>query len=116
MNRIQTMFSKTLVLALPLATLAIAASGPARAQYAPPPPPAPAPPPPPADVPPPPPDAYIATVQPEYYEGRPVYWYNGNWYFHDGNGAWNYYRTEPAFLRDRRGHWNEHARYHYNRR
>jgi hypothetical protein len=115
MNRIQTMFSKTVLLALPFATLAIAASGLAHAQYAPPPPPAPAPPPPPADVPPPPPDAYVATVQPEYYEGRPVYWYNGNWYFHDANGAWNYYRTEPAFLRDRRGHWNEHARYHYHR-
>jgi hypothetical protein len=111
MNRLQTMFSKALVLAVPVAALAIAASGQAHAQDAPPPPPAP-----PADVPPPPPDAYIATVQPEYYEGRPVYFYNGNWYFHERGGGWNYYRTEPAFLHDRRGHWNEHARYHYNRR
>jgi hypothetical protein len=111
MNRARTMLSRALLLALPLATLAVAASVPAHAQDAPPPPPAP-----PGDMPPPPPDAYIATVQPEYFEGRPVYLYNGNWYFHDAHGGWNYYRTEPAFLRDRRSHWNDHARYHYNRR
>ena len=112
MNRIQTILTKSLVLGLPLAALAIAAPGSAHAQYAPPPP---APPPPPADAPPPPPDAYIATVQPEYYEGRPVYWFNGNWFFRGPGGAWHYYHTEPAFLHDRRAHWNEHARYHYHR-
>ncbi len=126
MNRIHALYSaktfvfsaKTLVLMLPLAAVATGAmSGDARAQPAPPPPPGyVAPPPAPAqDAPPAPPDAYIATVQPEYYEGRPVYWYNGSWYYRGPGGAWGYYRTEPAFLRDRRGHWNEHARYHYHR-
>jgi hypothetical protein len=126
------------------AAIGLGASGEAAAQYAPPPPPpqgqyapappppqgqyAPAPPPPPPQAPyiappppqgqyvapPPPPDAYIATTQPEYYEGRPVYWYNGNWYYRDEHGAWNYYRTEPAYLRDRRAHAADHRRYQYN--
>jgi hypothetical protein len=66
-------------------------------------------------APPPPPSAYIATTQPEYYEGRPVYFYNGNWYYRDDHG-WNYYRSEPAYLRDRRAHWNDNdRRYHYHR-
>jgi hypothetical protein len=111
MNRIRTMLSKTLAFAVPIAALAALGSAPAHAQDGPPPPP----PGPVADAPPPPPPAYVATVQPEYYEGRPVYWYNGNWYFHDANGAWNYYRTEPGYLHERRGHWAEHARYHYYR-
>ena len=51
-----------------------------------------------------PPAAYIATSQPEYFEGRPVYWYNNNWYFRD-HGRWSYYRREPVYLRDRRAHW-----------
>jgi hypothetical protein len=111
--RIQKLFSKSLVLALPLAVLAVSGAPSASAQDGPPPPPAPAPP---ADQPPPPPDAYVATVAPEYYEGHPVYLYNGNWYFRGPEGGWHYYHTEPAYLRDRRGHWNERARYHYNRR
>jgi hypothetical protein len=76
-----------------------------------------------------PPAAYIATSQPEYFGGRPVYWYNNNWYFRD-HGRWSYYRQEPAYLRARRGHWaQEHrgqrrevrnedrrdGRYHYRR-
>ena len=52
-----------------------------------------------------PPAAYIATVQPEYFEGRPVYYYNNYWYYRDGYGRWGYYRYEPAFLRERRGYW-----------
>jgi hypothetical protein len=51
-----------------------------------------------------PPAAYIATSQPEYFEGRPVYWYNDNWYYRD-HGRWSYYRREPVYLRDRRVHW-----------
>jgi len=53
-----------------------------------------------------PPQAYIATTQPEYFEGRPVYWYNNNWYYRD-HGRWSYYRSEPGYLRERRGHWGE---------
>jgi hypothetical protein len=107
---IQKMLSKSLVLALPLAVLAVSGAPSASAQDGPPPPPAPSQ----GDMPPPPPDAYVATVQPEYYEGHPVYWYNGNWFFRGPEG-WHYYHREPAYLHDRRGHWNEHARYHYHR-
>ncbi len=52
-----------------------------------------------------PPDAYIATVQPEYYEGQPVYYYNNYWYYRDRWGNWGYYRTEPDYLRTRRVYW-----------
>ncbi|MFI5297603.1 MAG: hypothetical protein ACHREM_05845 [Polyangiales bacterium] len=65
--------------------------------------------------------AFVATATPEYYEGRPCYYYNGQWYYRQGE-HWHYYRSEPAFLRDRRGHWaegreheREHGRYHYRR-
>jgi hypothetical protein len=58
-----------------------------------------------------PPQAYIATTQPEYFEGRPVYWYNDNWYYRD-HGRWSYYRSEPGYLRERRGHWGERGRGH----
>jgi len=51
-----------------------------------------------------PPAAYIATTQPEYFEGRPVYWYNNNWYYRD-RGRWSYYRREPVYLHERRAHW-----------
>lgn len=51
-----------------------------------------------------PPAAYIATSQPEYFGGRPVYWYNNSWYFRD-HGRWSYYRQEPVYLRNRRAHW-----------
>lgn len=51
-----------------------------------------------------PPAAYIATSQPEYFEGRPVYYYNNSWYYRD-HGRWSYYRREPVYLRDRRAHW-----------
>lgn len=56
-----------------------------------------------------PPAAYIATSQPEYFEGRPVYWYNNSWYFRD-HGRWSYYRREPVYLRDRRAHVAENHR------
>jgi hypothetical protein len=58
-----------------------------------------------------PPQAYIATTQPEYFEGRPVYYYNNNWYYRD-HGRWSYYRSEPGYLRERRGHWGERGRGH----
>jgi hypothetical protein len=58
-----------------------------------------------------PPQAYIATSQPEYFQGRPVYWYNNNWYYRD-HGHWSYYRSEPGYLRERRGHWGERGRGH----
>jgi hypothetical protein len=116
MIRIETIVRKALVLALPVASaMAIGAPRDARAQYAPPPPPPqyvappppqyvtpPAPPPPQYVAPPAPPDAFIATSTPEYYEGRPVYLYNGNWYYRDEHGGWNYYRSEPQYLHDRR--------------
>ena len=58
-----------------------------------------------------PPSAYIATTQPEYFDGRPVYWYNNNWYYRD-RGRWSYYRSEPVYLRERRAHWVDRPRYH----
>jgi hypothetical protein len=51
-----------------------------------------------------PPAAFIATAAPEYFENRPVYWYNNYWYYRD-HGRWSYYRSEPGWLRDRRAHW-----------
>jgi hypothetical protein len=56
-----------------------------------------------------PPAAYIATSQPEYFGGRPVYWYNNNWYFRD-HGRWSYYRQEPVYLSNRRAHWAQEHR------
>jgi hypothetical protein len=100
MNRTR-LLSRSLLLAMPLAAaITLGSPGAAEAQYAPPPPPA----------------AYIATAQPEYFEGRAVYFYNNQWYYREGR-AWNYYRTEPAYLRDRRVHVTtvNHARYHYHR-
>jgi hypothetical protein len=100
MNRAKAILSKAILLAMPLGVCAVAGvPGEAHAQYV---------------APPAPPAAYIATVQPEYFEGRPVYWYNNSWYYRDG-GAWNYYRTEPGALRDRRANWGARARYHYHR-
>ena len=48
-----------------------------------------------------PPDAYIATAEPVYFEGRASYWYGGRWYYRDGN-RWGHYDREPAALRQRR--------------
>ncbi|HVZ70894.1 MAG TPA: hypothetical protein VHJ20_00850 [Polyangia bacterium] len=48
-----------------------------------------------------PPDAYIATTEPYYYDGRPTYWYGGHWYYRDG-GHWAHYDREPAGLYQRR--------------
>ncbi|HET9989444.1 MAG TPA: hypothetical protein VFQ65_13025 [Kofleriaceae bacterium] len=62
-----------------------------------------------------PPSAYIATTQPEYFEGRPVYWYNNNWYYRD-HGRWSYYRSEPRYLRERRAHWVDRPRYQQRER
>ncbi len=126
MNRTASFVSRALVATLCVTAIAASTVRDAAAQYGalPPPPPPPqyvAPPPAPAPVyiaPPPPPDAYVATSTPEYFEGRPVYFYNGSWFFRDERGAWTYYRHEPDYLRDRRAHWGEHRqenRYHYNR-
>ena len=48
-----------------------------------------------------PPEAFIATAQPVYYEGRASYWYGNRWYYRDGN-RWGYYRNEPRVLYQRR--------------
>jgi hypothetical protein len=100
MNRLQSIVSKAFLVALPVGAAIVAGTpGEARAQYV---------------APPAPPAAYIATMAPEYYEGRAVYFYNGSWYFRDARG-WNYYHAEPAYLRDRRAHWGNDRRYHYHR-
>lgn len=44
-----------------------------------------------------PPDAYVATTEPVYYEGRPVYWYRDRWYYREGR-AWRHYEREPPAL------------------
>jgi hypothetical protein len=44
---------------------------------------------------------FIATAQPSYYEGRPVYWYHDHWHYRDGN-HWRSYRSEPAPLQQSR--------------
>jgi hypothetical protein len=62
-----------------------------------------------------PPAAYIATATPEYYEGRPVYYYNNSWYYRDHYGHWGYYRHEPAYLVERRSHWGAGPGYYHGR-
>jgi hypothetical protein len=52
-----------------------------------------------------PPSAFIATAAPEYYSGRPCYWWHDHWYYRDGYGRWGYYRAEPEFLAGRRALW-----------
>jgi hypothetical protein len=49
-----------------------------------------------------PPDAFIATTEPIYFEGRPTYWYGGRWHYREG-GHWRHYDREPRALFDRRG-------------
>ncbi|MGA3122164.1 MAG: hypothetical protein ABSF69_15495 [Polyangiaceae bacterium] len=68
----------------------------------------------PPEAPPPPPPAFVATVEPVYYEGHAAYWYGAHWYWRDPHG-WHWYANEPAFLRDRRGH-SPAPRHHYERR
>lgn len=48
-----------------------------------------------------PPDAFIATSEPVYWEGRPAYWYGDRWYYRDG-GRWSYYQSEPRGLYEHR--------------
>ncbi|HXN31059.1 MAG TPA: hypothetical protein VN894_04325 [Polyangiaceae bacterium] len=48
-----------------------------------------------------PPDAYLATTEPVYFEGRASYWYGGRWYYRSGRG-WNHYEREPPALYQRR--------------
>jgi hypothetical protein len=100
MNRARTTLSKAFLLVLPLGLGAvIGGAGEAEAQVA---PPFPSP-------------AYIATVEPEYFEGHPVYWYNGYWYYRDLLRGWIFYHGEPLYLRDRRASWSNRHRYHYYR-
>jgi len=98
MNRTQAILSKALVLVLPIAvSAAVVAPGEARAQE---------------DSAPP--AAYIATTTPEFFEGRPVYYWNNYWYYRDGP-RWNVYRDEPLTLRGLRANWSYRPRYHYHR-
>ena len=51
-----------------------------------------------------PPATYVATVEPVYYQGAPMYWYNNYWYWRDARAQWHYYQREPQFLHERRMH------------
>ena len=44
-----------------------------------------------------PPDEFIVSAEPQYYEGRPAYFYHNRWFYRDG-ARWGYYRSEPAAL------------------
>jgi hypothetical protein len=55
-------------------------------------------------------DAYIASLEPEYYDGHAVYWYHGGWRYRDGGGRWSTYRSEPAALREARSRNNTQRR------
>jgi hypothetical protein len=48
-----------------------------------------------------PPDAYVATTEPFYFDGRASYWYGNRWYYRQG-GGWGHYDREPAGLRQQR--------------
>jgi hypothetical protein len=52
----------------------------------------------------PPPPEFVATAQPEYYEGHAAYWYGNHWYWRDEHGGWNHYDNEPPGLAERRAH------------
>jgi hypothetical protein len=61
-------------------------------------------------------ESYPHTV----YEGRPVYYYDGHWYYRHGP-RWVYYREEPRPLVEYRArpsrHYREHREYrHYDDR
>jgi len=47
--------------------------------------------------------AYLATVEPVYYEDHAAYWYMNRWRYRDGHG-WHSYDIEPQFLMNRRLH------------
>jgi hypothetical protein len=58
---------------------------------------------------------FRATARPVFHEGRATYWYNNRWYYRNGND-WDYYREEPVYLRDYRGHRGfDRERQHYER-
>ena|ERR1700683_5416425 len=61
-----------------------------------------------------PPAVYVATSRPEYYGGRPNYWYHSQWYYRDGR-SWNYYHSEPRYLHERRSNWGSRPSYRYHR-
>lgn len=48
-----------------------------------------------------PPDAYIATTEPIYFDGRATYFYGGHWYYRQ-SGRWFHYDREPPALYQRR--------------
>jgi hypothetical protein len=48
-----------------------------------------------------PPDWFVATTEPEYFDGRAAYWYGGRWFYRDG-GRWGHYDREPHGLYQRR--------------
>lgn len=50
-----------------------------------------------------------------YYEGRPVYWYDGHWYYRRGP-RWAYYREEPRPLIVYRESPEWHHHRHYDHR
>jgi hypothetical protein len=100
MNRIRAILSKALLLAMPLGAVVVATPGEAEAQI--------------TVIAPRPPSVYIATARPEYYGGHANYYYGNQWYYRDGHN-WNYYRSEPAYLHERRGHVVVNNRYHYHR-
>jgi hypothetical protein len=60
------------------------------------------------------PDAYIATTEPVYYNGRAHYWYNNHWAYRDG-ANWRYYGAEPAYFSSWRARYPA-GRWHYGRR
>jgi hypothetical protein len=101
MNRIVSILSKALVVMVP-AGMAVGVVGDhdalAQVVYV---------------APPAPPAAYIAVNPPEYYQGHAAYLYNNNWYYRDAHGQWSYYRHEPAYLHERRAHWQARRQYHY---
>jgi hypothetical protein len=48
-------------------------------------------------------DGIVATEDPIYYEGQATYFYGGHWYYRGEGGRWNYYHSEPSYLRQYRG-------------
>jgi hypothetical protein len=45
-----------------------------------------------------PPDDFVASAPAYVYEGHPVYYYDGRWYYRGVGGRWAYYHSEPVVL------------------
>jgi hypothetical protein len=61
-----------------------------------------------------PPADWVATTEPVYFEGHAAYWYQGRWFYREGN-RWTSYQREPPALAQHRAQNGAPARRNYAR-